>query len=73
VLLCCCYFVVSVLLKFRSVQLVAKEDTLTYDIGNLTAFDYASLDGERMTSERESYLRESARDNVQLLFTHLWK
>jgi len=53
---------------------VSKSDTLTYDLGNLAAFDYTGLDKQKLANgkEREDYLREIAREDVQLMFKRLF-
>jgi hypothetical protein len=45
---------------------VKKEDDLTYDLGNLAAFDTHPF---KYTNEKELFLH--ARENVQLLINHI--
>ena len=47
---------------------VGKEDSLEYDMGNLAAFDYTSIDIHEFSQNPEKHLQELAQQNVQLLF-----
>eukprot|EP01086_Lenisia_limosa_P005100 TRINITY_DN21259_c0_g1_i1.p1 TRINITY_DN21259_c0_g1~~TRINITY_DN21259_c0_g1_i1.p1 ORF type:complete len:389 (+),score=164.37 TRINITY_DN21259_c0_g1_i1:27-1193(+) len=60
--------------KFKSAGLDHKtSDDLTYDLGNLTAFDNSALDPKKMTkSGLEDYLKELTRDNTQLLINQIF-
>ena len=49
-----------------------KEDDLTYDLGNITAFDTHPIDIEKYQSSPEEYLAETARDNTQLLINRIF-
>ena len=46
---------------------VDKEDDLTYDLGHLYAFDPSPFDEVAYAKDHDAYLRQSARDNMQLL------
>lgn len=51
---------------------VDKEDTLTYDVGNLCAYDHEELDHDDYHQRRAAYLLELGRDNAQLLFNRIF-
>jgi len=53
--------------KFKSVS-VDKEDDLTYDLGNLAAFDTHPIPQATEDKDLNTTLTEYSRDNVQLLF-----
>ncbi|KYQ89694.1 ribosome biogenesis regulatory protein [Tieghemostelium lacteum] len=53
--------------------LVDKEDTLQYDLGNLTAFDYSSINKAEYKENPQEYLLKFSRDNVQLLVSRLFQ
>eukprot|EP01111_Echinosteliopsis_oligospora_P019122 TRINITY_DN907_c0_g1_i1.p1 TRINITY_DN907_c0_g1~~TRINITY_DN907_c0_g1_i1.p1 ORF type:complete len:312 (+),score=96.92 TRINITY_DN907_c0_g1_i1:120-1055(+) len=52
---------------------VEKDDDLKYDLGRLCAFDFAPLDQEAMKKDATQHLIDLSRDNVQLLFTHIFQ
>jgi len=51
-------------------SLVKKEDDLTYDLGNLAAFDTHPFKPSNIADEKE--LTKHARENVQLLVNHIF-
>lgn len=52
---------------------ITKEDTLTYDLGNLTAFDYAPINVKDLRQDPEGYLRSTSRENLQLLLQKIYQ
>ncbi|EGG24358.1 ribosome biogenesis regulatory protein [Cavenderia fasciculata] len=58
--------------KFSS-HLVEKEDSLLYDLGNLCAFDFSSLNKAEYNENPEEYINKISRDNVQLLITRMFQ
>jgi len=57
--------------QYPSIE-VEKEDTLTYDLGNLLAFDTKPLDSKSFRENAEKCIADTARDDVQLLFNKLF-
>jgi regulator of ribosome biosynthesis len=51
---------------------VDKPDNLSYDLGNLCGFDNSPLDSTRFASDRNSYVTELGRENVQLLLNRIF-
>merc|ERR1711928_99532 len=58
--------------KIRSIQ-VDKPVDLEYDVGNLLAYDINDIDVNQLRTEKESFLTNLARDNVQLLINRLFQ
>ncbi|EFA80339.1 ribosome biogenesis regulatory protein [Heterostelium album PN500] len=58
--------------RYSSGHLVDKDDTLKYDLKNLTAYDYSSINKVEFKENEEEYLKNLSRDNVQLLVTKLF-
>lgn len=54
-------------------DLVSKDDDLTYDLGNLTAYDSHQLDLDQYKQQGKQYLIDHSRQNVQLLIGHLFR
>eukprot|EP00761_Pharyngomonas_kirbyi_P001216 gb/GECH01001219.1/.p1 GENE.gb/GECH01001219.1/~~gb/GECH01001219.1/.p1 ORF type:complete len:326 (+),score=80.14 gb/GECH01001219.1/:1-978(+) len=52
---------------------VEKEDDISYDLGNLVAFDNHPIDLEKYKQQGEDYLQQEARDNVQLVVNQLFR
>nr|CAG4649641.1 EOG090X0CBY [Scapholeberis mucronata] len=58
--------------KLKSIQ-VDKVVELEYDLGNLLAYDINDLDINSLKTEKESYLTNLTRDNLQLLINQLFQ
>jgi len=58
--------------QFRSTT-VDREDNLNYDLGNLSAFDPKPIDVQEFKQNREKYLMEVARDDLQLMVNRFFK
>ncbi|OQR95722.1 ribosome biogenesis regulatory protein [Thraustotheca clavata] len=54
----------------KNSSIVSKQDDLTYDLGNLAAFDTHPFIVKNLTNENE--IKASARDNVQLLINAIF-
>ncbi|XP_072756779.1 ribosome biogenesis regulatory protein homolog [Anoplolepis gracilipes] len=52
---------------------VHKDEELDIDLGTLLASDYNTLHVKAIKSERNSYLKDLTRDNVQLLINKIWE
>merc|ERR1740128_748519 len=58
--------------KIKSIH-VDKPVDLEYDVGNLLAYDINDIDVNQLRTEKESFLTNLARDNVQLLINRLFQ
>ncbi|KAN0018265.1 hypothetical protein ACTFIU_010879 [Dictyostelium citrinum] len=63
----------DILTKKLDAHLIEGEDTLLYDLGNLTAFDHSSLNKTEYKSNPIEYINKLSRDNVQLLISRLFQ
>eukprot|EP00123_Amoebidium_parasiticum_P014923 comp22702_c2_seq1/m.35224 comp22702_c2_seq1/g.35224 ORF comp22702_c2_seq1/g.35224 comp22702_c2_seq1/m.35224 type:complete len:311 (-) comp22702_c2_seq1:80-1012(-) len=57
----------------KQLSIEVDKDPLTYDLGNLAAFDTAPLDNKLMKADTEAYLKALSRDNCQLLINQIWQ
>jgi regulator of ribosome biosynthesis len=51
----------------------AKADDLLYDLGNLCAVDTHPIDFQKYKKDKNEYIKETARENLQLLFNKLFE
>nr|CAG4641998.1 EOG090X0CBY [Eurycercus lamellatus] len=58
--------------KIKSIQ-VDKAVDLEYDLGNLLAYDFNDIDVNQLRSEKETFLKNLSRDNVQLLINQIFQ
>lgn len=62
----------AILAKRVDTSVVEGEDSLEYDLGLLSAFDFGSLDSSAFNEQTGSYLLSMSRDNVQRLVNKLF-
>nr|CAG4640327.1 EOG090X0CBY [Daphnia pulex] len=58
--------------KLKSIQ-VDKVVELEYDVGNLLAYDINDIDVNQFRADKEAYLANLSRDNVQLLINQIFQ
>eukprot|EP00124_Ichthyophonus_hoferi_P002288 Ihof_evm16s149 gene=Ihof_evmTU16s149 len=58
--------------KDKQLSIEVDKDPLHYDLGHLAAFDSAPLDLKLMKENPGEYLKDLARDNMQLLVNQIW-